>query len=133
MPNAGNSGTGSGSAGSGASAGRGGSSGGSSGGFRGGGDNPKKNKRPTLLDLVEQLHFVEGQSPKLGSIRSGKRASAGAIAAQQAERDKEFNLRKKIKPIRDPDDVIPGKKKAARRKQRGRVGTTTLSNAETLG
>ena len=91
-----------------------------------------KRKGPTLLDLVQQLHFVEGQEAKLGTIAGG-RATAKAIAEQQAGFDKQFNLRKKIKPIRDPDDVIPGRKKAARRKQRGRVGTTTLSNAETLG
>jgi len=117
MPNAGNSG---------GSGGRGGGRG------EGGGDFPRRRRGQTLLDLVEQMHFVEGQEAKLGTLAGGK-ATARAIKAQQTEFDKQFNLRKKIKPIRDPDDVVSGKKKATRRKQRGRVGTTTLSNAETLG
>ena len=101
------------------------------------GDPGKKNdtgtKTKTLLGmLTEQTHFVEGHAAKLGSL--GKKASRADIAAQQARWDAEFALRKKIKPIRDPDKVdVTSKKKRTKQKQRGRVGTTTLSNAETLG
>ena len=129
MPNAGNSGTGSGSESSGASKGR------DKGDNRGrkAGDPGKGDDRRTLLGmLTEQTHFVEGHAAKLGSL--GKKAKRGDIAAQQSRWDAEFALRKKIKPIRDPDKVdVTSKKKRTKQKQRGRVGTTTLSNAETLG
>jgi len=97
------------------------------------GDPGKRDYRRTLLGmLTEQTHFVEGHAAKLGSL--GKKASKADIAAQQARWDAEFALRKKIKPIRDPDEVdVTAKKKRTKQKQHGRVGTTTLSNAETLG
>ena len=97
------------------------------------GDPGKRDYRKTLLGmLTEQTHFVEGHAAKLGSL--GKKASKADIAAQQARWDAEFALRKKIKPIRDPDEVdVTAKKKRTKQKQHGRVGTTTLSNAETLG
>ena len=97
------------------------------------GDPGKRDARKTLLGmLTEQTHFVEGHAAKLGSL--GKKASKADIAAQKAGWDAEFALRKKIKPIRDPDKVdVTSKKKRTKQKQRGRVGTTTLSNAETLG
>jgi hypothetical protein len=58
-----------------------------------------------------------------------------ANKAQQKEWNKAFALRKKIKPITDPDgDKSEARKKAVRRKGRGRVGTTTLSQSQdTLG
>ena len=127
MPNAGNSGTGSGSASSGASKGRGGGVGSASHGGEGGG-----RKIPTLLDSLLQTHFVEGQGAMLGTALNP--STQKRINAQQAEWDAQFALRKKIKPIRDPDKVdVTAKKKRTKQKQRGRVGTTTLSNAETLG
>ena len=155
-------GTGSGGHGGTSGGGRSGGEGGRASGGRGGrrgetGAVPRG--RRTLLELIEQTHFVEGHAPKLGSLGTGAtqnaisaqqeqthfveghaaklgsltQANPRDISAQQAEWDRQFNLRKKIKPISDPGDVITGRKKAARRKQRGRVGTTTLSNAETLG
>lgn len=75
-------------------------------------------KRKTLLEIM--THFVEG---------------GDAFATQAAgSKDPDFLLRKKIKPIRDPDDVDTAVlKKRTKQKSKGRVGTTTLSNAETLG
>ena len=93
-----------------------------------------KRKIPTLLDSLLQTHFVEGQGAMLGTALNP--STQKRINAQQAEWDAQFALRKKIKPIRDPDKVdVVAKKKRTKQKQRGstRTGTTTLSNAETLG
>ena len=88
-------------------------------------------------------HYVEGQTPltfEEGMISSGENARRlAAIKGQKAEWDATFALREKIKPIKDPEgDKSETRRTAAKRKRKGRVGTTTLanttlSNASTLG
>ncbi len=83
-------------------------------------------------------HYVEGQTPlsfEEGMISSGENSRRlAAIKGQQAEFAASFALRKKIKPIKDPEgDKSETRRTAAKRKRRGRVGTTTLGNASTLG
>ncbi len=106
-----------------------------SGRRRGGGD--------TAVSLLQWMdprgptsHYVEGQTPltfKEGMISSSENAKRlAAIKGQQAEFAASFKLRKKIKPIKDPEgDKSETRRTAAKRKKKGRVGTTTLGT--TLG
>ena len=107
----------------------------------------KKKKSITLLSQPEQTHFVEGHAPenryggRLSQIQSHVGGVLGSMfqdhpdlkawKKQQADWNAEFALREKIKPIKEADaDISSNRRRAARRKQKGRVGTLL---SETLG
>ncbi len=97
---------------------------------------------PSLLKWMDprgpNSHYVEGQTPltfKEGDISIGENARRlAAITAQQAGWAADLKLRQKIKPIKDPaGDKSEERRTSAKRKRKGRVGTTTLAMANTLG
>ena len=110
------------------------------GGRRRGGQSGRTPMEPrTLLWKFKkaQTHFVEGQAPELRYSGEAE-ISQGEFnrrTTAQADQLKEFGealaLRKKIKPIKEPDaNISESRKRAVRRKQKGRVGTLLT---ETLG
>jgi len=124
-------------------------------------DKSRKKTAKTVLwkHKSDQTHFVEGQTkltfkepaefptfpgPNLlqnvnsgagnGRITKIEAASRNkALDAQQKDWDKNFEMRKKIKPITDPDaNKSENRKRAVLRKGQGRKGTL-LSQSDTLG
>ena len=95
---------------------------------------------------LRSTHYVEGQDPLMPLPRpsgpSGRDRSqldwdayerrSGAILAQKREFAAKAKVRAKIKPIADPEEGKAKRRKtAARRRQRGRLGTM-LTQRETL-